>query len=184
MLPKQNYLLQHSINDGISPNANIAVYPYQDGLTCSPVIEDDHLDAYRVVGVNVPSIQTYVEGSFSDEAFLMAAITNGTSDCNLNFKNLCGALKLQLKGTAKIKKIQLSGNDNEPLSGDAIVTIYPDGRVPSLAMSENAATSVTLDCMFLSMAPIILPLRESAVVNTAIRRLGYYCISTGSASIS
>jgi hypothetical protein len=125
---------------------NIALYPYEDGLECTAVIEDSEVASYKITGVTTPTVQSYAAGSFSNESFLMAAITDGLEDRTLNFRNLCGALKLQLKGSAKIKKIELKGNDDEPLSGQATVSIYPDGTAPSITMSKDASTTVTLDC--------------------------------------
>ena len=123
-------------------DANIAIYPYQDGLA----ITQSSATEYQISGVTVPSTQTYASNTFANGSFLMAAITDNLDDHTLNFNNLCGALKLQLKGTAKVKSIELQGNDGEPLSGDATVTIHPDGTIPSLTMTKTAATSVTLDC--------------------------------------
>ena len=127
-------------------DANIAIYPYQAGLTVTPVVEDGQPTAYQITGVTIPSVQTYTANTFSNGSFLMAAVTDDLTDHTLSFKNLCGALKLQLKGTCKVKSISLQGNDGEPLSGDAIVTIHPDGSTPKLEMSAQASTIVTLDC--------------------------------------
>ena len=125
---------------------NIAFYPYEQGLECTAVIEDSEVTSYKIIGVTIPSVQTYATDSFPDDSFLMAAIADDLEDHTLSFKNLCGALKLQLKGTAKVKTIELKGNDGEPLSGKATVTVYPDGTVPSITMSEDASESVILDC--------------------------------------
>ena len=123
-------------------NANIAIYPYQDGQTVTATAVAE----YKISGVTVPYIQTYASDTFANGSFLMAAITDDLDDRTLNFRNLCGAVKLQLKGTAKIQSIELQGNDGEPLSGEGIVTLHPDGSIPSLSMGKNAARSVTLDC--------------------------------------
>ena len=125
---------------------NIALYPYEDDLRCVPTVEDGEVTSYLIDGVTIPSTQTYAAGSFPEDSFLMAAVTDGLHDHTLSFRNLCGALKLQLKGTAKVKKIELKGNDGEPLSGEATVTVYPDGTTPSITMSEGASTAVTLNC--------------------------------------
>ena len=122
-------------------NANIAIYPYQDGLAVTRTSATE----YQITGVTIPSTQTYTANTFSNGSFLMAAITDGLNDHTLKFKNLCGTLKLQLKGTAKIKSIELRGNDGEPLSGAAAITIYNDGSVPTLEMSRNASASVSLN---------------------------------------
>lgn len=123
-------------------NANIAIYPYQDGLAVTSTSATE----YKITGVTIPSTQTYTANTFSNGSFLMAAITDGLTDHTLSFRNLCGALKLQLKGTAKIKSIEFKGNDGEPLSGDATVTIHTNSTVPSLTMTKTAVTTVTLDC--------------------------------------
>jgi hypothetical protein len=123
-------------------NANIAIYPYQDGLAVTPTSATE----YQILGVTIPSTQTYTANTFANGSFLMAAITDGLTDHTLSFRNLCGALKLQLKGTAKIKSIELKGNDGEPLSGDATVKVYPDGSASKITMSQDASPIVTLDC--------------------------------------
>ena len=126
---------------------NIALYPYESNLVCTPVItENGKTTAYQITGVTIPSTQTYTANSFAGESFPMAALTNGISDHILNFKNICGVLEFQLKGTAKVKTIELNGNDNEPLSGKATLTVYPGGAIPTIAMSPDASNTVILDC--------------------------------------
>ena len=127
--------------------ANVAIYPYESRLICTPVTaENGTVTSYQIARVTIPATQTYTIGSFADESFPMAAITTAPDDHTLNFKNLCGVLKLQLKGTAKIKTIELKGNDSEPLSGDAIISVYPNGSLPTITMSSDASNTVTLDC--------------------------------------
>ena len=133
---------EDSAGDGF--DANIAIYPYQDGLAVTSVVEDGQPTAYQIAGVTIPSVQTYTANTFSNGSFLMAAVTYDLTDHTLGFKNLCGALKLQLKGTCKVKTISLQGNDGEPLSGDATITMYPDGSVPTLTMGENASAMVSV----------------------------------------
>ena len=124
--------------------SNVAIYPYEEGLSCTKLTGNE--GSYQVAGVTIPAIQNYSADSFADDSFPMVAVTDNLNDYTLNFKNLCGALKLQLKGTAKVKTIELRGNDNEPLSGDATVTAYSDGSAPMVTMSPDASTIVTLDC--------------------------------------
>ena len=125
---------------------NIALYPYEEGLECTAVIEDSEVASYTITGVTIPSVQTYATGTFPDESFLMAAITDGMEDHTLNFKNLCGALKLQLKGTMKVKSVMVQGHDSERLSGEATVTLSSDRSSPIIEMSSDAAVTATLDC--------------------------------------
>ena len=126
-------------------DANIALYPYEEDLTCTPTLKDGEVTAYQISGVTIPATQTYAANSFPDESFLMAAMTEGLNDHTLSFRNICGALKLQLKGNAKVRQIELTGNDGEPLAGDATITVYPDGTVPSVTINEGASTTVTLN---------------------------------------
>ena len=127
-------------------DANIALYPYEDDLTCTPTVENGEVTSYQIEGVTIPSTQTYASGSFPDESFLMAAMTDGLNDHTLNFRNLCGALKLQLKGTMNVKNIMVQGHESERLSGEATVTVYPDVSVPVIEMSADASVTATLDC--------------------------------------
>lgn len=129
----------------VNLGANIAIYPYEDDLACTPQLEDGKVVSYEITGVTIPHTQIYSENSFSDESFIMAAITNGSQDRVLNFRNLCGTLKLQLKGTEKIKTIEIYGNNDEKLSGDATLTIAK-GKIPYLTMSESADKTILLDC--------------------------------------
>ena len=134
-------------------DANIAVYPYEEDLRCTPNIVDGEVTSYTITGVTIPSKQTYVPDSFPEESFPMAAITDGLKDNNLHFKNLCGILELQLIGKTKITSIVLSGRNKEPLSGDATITIPNDGT-PSLTMCAEAdngkntyvCRTIMLDC--------------------------------------
>ena len=123
-------------------NANIAIYPYQDGLAVTPTSATE----YQITGVTIPSTQTYAANTFSNGSFLMAAITDGLTDHTLNFKNLCGTLKLQLKGTMKVKSVMVQGHDSERLSGEATVTLSSDRSSPIIEMSSGAAVTATLDC--------------------------------------
>lgn len=128
-------------------DTNVAVYPYESDLACVPVTDaDGSVASYMVKNVTIPSVQTYRENSFPEETFVMAAVTSDIQDHRLKFRNVCGALKLQLKGTAAVRKIELRGNCAEALSGDATLTLYPDGTVPTVTMADDASTAVILDC--------------------------------------
>lgn len=133
-------------NSDTTFQTNIALYPYEEGLECTTVIEDSEVTTYKITGVTIPTVQTYATGTFPDESFLMAAITDGLEDHTLNFKNLCGALMLQLKGTMKVKSVMVQGHDSERLSGEATVTLSSDRSSPIIEMSSGAAVTATLDC--------------------------------------
>ena len=75
----------------------------------------------------------------------MAAITDIDS-YSLSFRNLLGAIKLQLTGTESVKSVKIKGKNGERLSGEATITVYSDGLPPMINMSDENGTSVTLDC--------------------------------------
>ena len=122
---------------GVELEHNIALYPFIDDAYVEKSGEN-----YKVTS-KLPSIQTYVAESFSNSAFPMVAVSENNE---LTFKNVCGAIKLQLKGTQTIKTIVIEGKNNEKLSGAATVTAYPSGLAPAITMSPDASTSVTLAC--------------------------------------
>ena len=119
---------------------NVAYYPYSSGVAIGKNGTD-----YVLSGITLPATQTYAESSFANGAFPMAAVTASASDKNLRFKNVLGGIKLQLKGTASIASISISGNAGEILCGAASVTVSAT-EVPSIALSDASATTVTLDC--------------------------------------
>ena len=125
---------------------NVAFYPYSEGLSLSSIIQEDQGLAYNITGAEVPQIQVYKEDSFSNGALLMSAVTELHNDHDLNFKNVLGAMKLQLKGSQAVTSITVEGNKGEKLSGTAIVTAYANNVVPAIKMTEDASTKVTLNC--------------------------------------
>ena len=122
---------------------NIAIYPYEKGLVCSNGSSET---SFVIRNVTLTEVQHYKANSFPEESFPMAAVTRSAADMVLNFKNTGGAIRLLLKGSIAVKSITLTGNDSERLAGECDVTVYTDGSVPSVQMSDNAMTSITLDC--------------------------------------
>ena len=119
---------------------NVAFYPYASAAE----IEKSGSN-YVISKIVLPATQNYAVGSFGNGAFPMATVTSSTEDMNLKFKNVLGGLKLQLKGTATITSITVTGNNNEILCGDAkVTTTY--GGVPSVVLSDASAKTVTLGC--------------------------------------
>ena len=119
---------------------NVAFYPYSSGVAIAQSGSD-----YVLSGITLPATQAYAESSFANVAFPMASVTASTSDKNLKFKNILGGIKLRIKGTASIASISVSGNAGEILCGSADVTVS-SSEVPSIALSDASATTVTLDC--------------------------------------
>lgn len=120
-------------------SSNISYYPYSGVYGC--VEEDDTYFLY----VNLPFRQIYKENSFAQGVLPMVAFTSSKFDNNLYFKNVCGLLKLHIKGDFIISKLILKGVNNEKLSGSGIVTVSRNST-PFITLSENATSSVELYC--------------------------------------
>ena len=125
---------------GTEIDNNVAFYPY---VSTAAIAKS--AGSYVISDIKLPATQTYAEGSFGNGAFPMAAVTGSTGDMNLKFKNVLGGLKLQLKGTASIASISITGNNNEILCGAAEVTVA-NGSNPSINLTDASAKTVTLDC--------------------------------------
>lgn len=121
---------------------NVAVYPYSDEVWC---MKNDSYSPVRSYKLNVvmPDVQLYSVDSFAEEAFPMVAVS---SDNQFTFRNVCGGLKLQFVGADKICSIKLEGLEGEYISGKSTVVGYVDGSAPTVSMSSDAGTSITLDC--------------------------------------
>ncbi len=115
-----------------------ALYPYSETAT----ITDE-----GVISLTLPAEQSYAENSFGKDANTMIAVTENLEDTFLSFKNACGYLKLKLYNTygARVKSIEIRGNNNEKIAGSATATIE-FGGVPTLAMADDATSTITLDC--------------------------------------
>ena len=125
-------------NAGTELPANIAYYPYS---STNAIAKDG--TSYSLT-VSLPATQTYAAGSFGNGSFPMTAVTSSTADHNLKFKNVLGGIMLQLKGTASIASISITGGGEEILCGTATVTAS-DTETPAINMTGNGKT-VTLDC--------------------------------------
>ncbi|MBO7764292.1 MAG: Ig-like domain-containing protein [Bacteroidales bacterium] len=127
---------------------NVAFYPYVADLTLSGAAVEDQGVAYSIAGYTLPASQNYTEKSFANGAFPMVAVTETVGDHNLLFKNILGAIKLQLKGDQTVTSIKITGKNNEKLSGAATITAYSNNLTPAITMTgaDAAAKSVTLDC--------------------------------------
>ncbi len=125
------------LNAGTELEHIIAYYPYSSSVSAAKSGSKYTLD------VILPTEQTYVAESFGNGAMPMVAVSETN---NITFRNVCGGMKLQLRGTQKVKSIKLEGKNNEKLSGAATVTAYTDETKPAITMASGASTSVTLNC--------------------------------------
>ena len=107
-----------------------AVYPYSivKGRTGS------------TISVTLPEVQEYVSGNIPEEAYPMAAVSDGTI---LPFYNLCSVLRLRMSGDLTVKSITFTPNNaSTKASGNAVVNVSSK----KLTMSSDAKSSVRLDC--------------------------------------
>ena len=113
-----------------------SIYPYSASVSLSD----------GIISFDMPSTQEYAPLSFGPEASPMAAVSTSTT---LEFRNLCGLLKLNLLGEASIRSISFSARDaagnDMPVSGAATVDMN-NSSVPELVMSPDANTTVILNC--------------------------------------
>ena len=120
-------------------SSNIAFYPFAE-ITCKAEGQSCILE-----NISLPSVQTYAPDSFGPNSFPMMAVSADTDDVDFRFKNLCGALKLQLQGEGVIRSITIKGNSDEILAGPASVTMSR-GEEPSISLASDGLKEVTLDC--------------------------------------
>lgn len=115
-----------------------AVYPYDETAT----ITDE-----GIISLTLPAVQQYAENSFGKGANTMIAVTENLEDTFLAFKNACGYLKLKLYAPegGVVKSIEVKGNNNEKIAGNATATMA-FGEAPVVTMADDATTSITLDC--------------------------------------
>ena len=118
---------------------NIAWYPFSE-FTCT---SGD--SGYTLENIVFPVTQNYVPASFAEGAFPMVAVTKDVAEKEYSFKNVCGAIMIQLKGSGLIRSVSITGNSYEILAGPAAVSAAYDAD-PSVEMLEDESTTVTLDC--------------------------------------
>ena len=142
-----NNTVNGDFSAGTELPCNVAFYPYSADLTLTGDMEGNKT-AYVLSNVVLPATQVYSADSFGNGAFPMVAVTENMEDHNLKFKNVLGAMKLQLKGSMAVKSIKIEGANGEILSGAANVTAYTNNLTPAITMTgaDQASKSVTLDC--------------------------------------
>ena len=127
------------MGSNVKVSHNVAYYPFCD-VTCAP-----DGSSYTLSSLTLPSTQSYVEESVGLGAFPMVAVTENTDDVNFCFKNICGVMQFQLKGSGFVRSVSVKGNSGEILAGPAVVTAGY-GKEPSISMSAEGVKEVTLDC--------------------------------------
>lgn len=118
-----------------------AVYPY--------VAASQNINAGKIT-LDMPSTQKYAEKSFGLGANTMVAICPKPTEASsepmvLEFRNVAGYLRLNLYGdNVTVKSIELKGNNNESLAGQANTTVTADAA-PELTW-VTGRTSILLNC--------------------------------------
>ena len=121
-------------------NYSRGIYPYDPNIT---VVTEGEVDA---INVTYPAVQTYAPNSFGRGANLMIATGDGPTGEMLHFRNACGYLVIKLYGKATVKSITLSAVDGvSKIAGKATI-VTDENKIPVATMSDDASTSVTLDC--------------------------------------
>ncbi|MBR5465565.1 MAG: redoxin domain-containing protein [Alistipes sp.] len=121
--------------------ANYALYPHSSETRFVSTGPSGYLKC------TLPATQYYAEGSFGPEANTMVAVTESLEDRYLQFKNVCGYIKLNLYGDdVTVKQITLQENGGGVLAG--AVRVEPMyGREPSFSWEFTDMSEVlTLDC--------------------------------------
>lgn len=112
-----------------------AVYPYGS----SNLTVDDA--THTISGINVPTTQTAVEGSY--DVMAPVAVAYSTDGKTLAFKNVTALVKFQVL-VEGVTSVTFSGNNNEIVSGD-IAVAYNNGK-PTFSHTETSKTYVELTC--------------------------------------
>ena len=128
----------------------VAVYPYRDNYYINP--ETCNIEA------TLPAEQTYLKDSYGLDGNLLVSATEFNQ---LYLRNVCGWLKIQLKGEGQVvNKITLKGNNGEQVAGliyvdssDATATLAAersaggdDGVGGTLVFEDTILTEVALNC--------------------------------------
>lgn len=123
-----------------------AFYPNKKDLSYTY----NYSEGWRKFTFNLPEKQIYGENTFGSSAFPMVGkLDTASVTPHFVFKNLCGILVINLKGTETVKSLTFKGKDSTgvvaKVSGKATVNaVYADQ--PVMVMDPDAGTTVTLDC--------------------------------------
>ncbi len=108
-----------------------AIYPYSDSNSLSN----------NTLYFTLPAEQTYTGEGLGVKSSVMVAKQAEEGDYDFNFKNICGYIGLRLYGSAEVASIELKGNNNEVLTGNASFDMTSD----KLSLSGNGK-AITLTC--------------------------------------
>lgn len=130
-------------------DANIAWYPCANVAYSHFERENISSEPVHVLEVPIPDVQKYTANSFAPGAFPMVAVSSNKADNKLPFKNLFGVINIKLKSPKwyyVVKDITIKGNNNERLSGEALVKCSYSGE-PNVEFVEGSSKDyIKLDC--------------------------------------
>ena len=126
----------------------VGLYPYDADATIEAKTESTYT-TYTIT-TTFPEKQTYAENTYGVGAAPMMAVS--TSNSSLSFKNMCTSVKINLKGTQKVSRIEIiSLDEDKPIAGKFKYTLpqqYFDfeDRIKIAPVMGEAVNMITLDC--------------------------------------
>lgn len=136
------------IEKGNAIDHYVGLYPYDADATITYATEYNYT-TYTVT-TTFPAEQSYKENSYGVGAAPMMAVS--TSNSSLSFKNMCTSVKINLKGTQKVSRIEIiSLDEDKPIAGKYRYTLpqeYYDfeDRIKIEPVAGEAVNMITLDC--------------------------------------
>ncbi|MCQ2359890.1 MAG: hypothetical protein MJ009_00210 [Paludibacteraceae bacterium] len=106
------------------------------------------------IAFEIPNVQLYREGSFAEQTAPVVAYSETT---DLNFKQVCGYLKLGLNGSGTISHIRLTDTSGFAISGTFVVKPADETPIATVATLDNKGcwngksyaagnNTITIDC--------------------------------------
>ena len=123
-------------SSGKSLGRTYALYPYNKSTSIS---------SDGVISSTLAADQIYAENSVGRGANMMVAVTSSKKDNQLNFKNLCSYICVELYGkNVLLKSLKLQTNGGEKVAGDLIVRSSSDSA-PEATAAQGAVDMMTLN---------------------------------------
>lgn len=114
--------------EGLDDNTSLwGIYPYNSANTCDGTY----------VTLNLPSEQSAAENTFANGLFPQIARSR---NFYMTFYNLCGCIRFTVVNP-DIRKVQLLGNNQEPIAGRAKISLE---KVPQVEEILSAQTKLTM----------------------------------------
>lgn len=138
-----NKVNNDDLTAGFELSHNVALYPYLEDIEINETGSSSSVVGYQISALRLDDEQEYVAGSFAAGTFPMVAVSSSNE---LTFMNICGGMRLLLKGTQNVTSIMVEGKNAEKLSGDAVISVDADGSAPVIEMRDDALGYVILNC--------------------------------------